>query len=347
MRLAAKLKQLWWLMLVFAICNVVIAVMLYQGNQTEEPKEVTYIPKKDMYDIGILQEADLPEQNKMTEGVIAALQAGGYQKDKQIRVELIQAKGSQKKLEEGAKKMARKGKDLVITVGTTSTKAMAKASQSIPTVGVGVLYFQKDEELSNRKNITGVTDYPLVVTQIRTAARFIKMDSLGMIYNPKDEASMQQLHLLRAVAEKKHIHLYEVAYDENKLPELQFNKLVGHVQAVYVPEDVEILKHFDSLVDVMNDAKIPIIGEQAEMVQRGAVISVSPSYYRMGFSGGRMATWLLKGDVLPSDIAIVRQNDPDLVVNMKQINAMQLPLPGELWQRSRKLYLYDGQPPRP
>ena len=76
MRLAAKLKQLWWLMLVFAICNVVIAVMLYQGNQTEEPKEVTYIPKKDMYDIGILQEADLPETNKMTDGVMAALHAG-------------------------------------------------------------------------------------------------------------------------------------------------------------------------------------------------------------------------------------------------------------------------------
>ena len=173
------------------------------------------------------------------------------------------------------------------------------------------------------------------------------MDPLGVIYNPSDPGSNDQLQILRAVAEKKHIKLYEVAYDEKQKPEAQFQKLVGHAKAVYVPEDVEILKHFDALMKVMNEAGIPVIGEQSEMVQRGAVLSVSPSYYRMGFSGGRIACQLLKGDVLPSDIQVTRQNDPNLVLNMKQINALNIPLPGDLWQRARKLYLYDGQPARP
>lgn len=348
MGLASKLKQLWWLMLIFAICNIVIACILYQGGQPkEETVPVSYIPQKEVYNIGILQAANLPEKDKMTEGVLESLKAGGYVDGKNCKIEVIKANGNEKKLENGAKKMIRGKKDLIITIGSQATHTVSALTKNIPIVGVGVLYFQKDEELMQAKNLTGISDYPLVVNQIRTAARFIKLDPLGIVYNPKDEASVQQLQFLRAVAEQKHIQLYEVAFDENKLPEAQFRKMAGQVKAVYVPEDTTILSHFDTLVDVMNEAGIPIIGEQSEMVQRGAVISVSPSYYRLGFSGGRIACRLLKGDVLPSDIAVTRQSDPNLVVNMKQLNAMNLPLPGDLWQRARKLYLYDGQPARP
>ena len=114
-----------------------------------------------------------------------------------------------------------------------------------------------------------------------------------------------------------------------------------------MPEDTDLLTHFDDIVKVMNGANIPIIGEQSEMVRRGALISVSPSYYRMGFSGGRMACWLLAGEKIPKDILITKQHDPDLVINMRQVNSLNIPLPGDIWQRGRKLYLYDGQPARP
>ena len=345
--MASKLKQLWWLMLVFAICNVAIAIMLYQEPVEKEGATVGYIEKKDLYSIGILETSDLPEQHKMVSGVIAALEAGGYEKGKNIQIDLVQAGGDEKKLEEGAKKLVRNKKDVIIAIGSQSAKAAAKVTKGTPIVGVGVLYFQKEEEMLSQGNLTGISDYPLVVTQIRTAHRFIPMDPLGVVYNPSDPGANDQLQILRAVAEKKHIKLYEVAYDEKQQPEAQFQKLVGHAKAVYVPEDVEILKHFDALMKVMNEAGIPVIGEQSEMVQRGAVLSVSPSYYRMGFSGGRIACQLLKGDVLPSDIQVTRQNDPNLVLNMKQINALNIPLPGDLWQRARKLYLYDGQPARP
>lgn len=335
-------------MLIFAICNVAMAVILYQGGQREkEIAQVGYIPAKSMYTIGILQGENLPEQDKMTEGVMAALEAGGYQKGKNVKIELIKAAGDEGKLKKGAEKLARSEKDLIIAVGSCAARAAVKSTKSIPVVGVGVLYFQKDDAFSDCDNVTGITDYPLVVNQIRTAARIMKLDPLGVVYDAENEGSKQQLKILRAAAEQKGIHLYEMAYDGKKKPEEQFKQLAGKVKALYVPEDPEILKHFDSLVNVMNQAGIPIIGEQSEMVQQGAVISVSPSYYRMGFSGGRIACKLLKGDVLPSDIPIARQYDPNLVVNMKQIGAMKMDLPSDLWQRARKLYLYDGQPARP
>lgn len=345
--MASKLKQLWWLMLIFAVCNIAMAVILYQSSSAEPVNEdVLPIAAKDVYSIGILQSDDLAEQDKMTAGVLAALEGEGYSKGR-VKIDIAKAKGNDKKLEASAKKFARDRKDLIIAIGTDSAKAAAKVTKNIPVVGVGVMNFKKDKDFEGHHNFTGMMDTPAILSQIRMAGCCMSLKKLGILYNPGDAAASLQVEILRDVAAQKGLSLYEVAYQPDKAAEPQIQKLVGHITALYVPEDTDLLTHFDDIVKVMNGANIPIIGEQSEMVRRGALISVSPSYYRMGFSGGRMAASLLKGDLIPEDIPIMRQQDPDIVINMKQVNALNIPLPGDLWQRSRKLYLYDGQPARP
>jgi len=344
---ASKLKQLWWLMLIFAVCNIAMAVILYRSSSAEPVNEdVLPIAAKDVYSIGILQSDDLAEQDKMTAGVLAALEGEGYSKGR-VKIDIAKAKGNDKKLEASAKKFARDRKDLIIAIGTDSAKAAAKVTKNIPVVGVGVMNFKKDKDFEGHHNFTGMMDTPAILSQIRMAGRCMSLKKLGILYNPGDAAASLQVEILRDVAAQKGLSLYEVAYQPDKAAEPQIQKLVGHITALYVPEDTDLLTHFDDIVKVMNGANIPIIGEQSEMVRRGALISVSPSYYRMGFSGGRMAASLLKGDLIPEDIPIMWQQEPDIVINMKQVNALNIPLPGDLWQRSRKLYLYDGQPARP
>lgn len=333
-------------MLIFAVCNIAMAVILYQSSSAEPVNEdVLPIAAKDVYFIGILQSDDLAEQDKMTAGVLAALEGEGYSKGR-VKIDIAKAKGNDKKLEASAKKFARDRKDLIIAIGTDSAKAAAKVTKNIPVVGVGVMNFKKDKDFEGHHNFTGMMDTPAILSQIRMAGRCMSLKKLGILYNPGDAAASLQVEILRDVAAQKGLSLYEVAYQPDKAAEPQIQKLVGHITALYVPEDTDLLTHFDDIVKVMNGANIPIIGEQSEMVRRGALISVSPSYYRMGFSGGRMAASLLKGDLIPEDIPIMRQQDPDIVINMKQVNALNIPLPGDLWQRSRKLYLYDGQPAR-
>ena len=51
--MASKLKKLWWLMLVFAVCNIAIALILFFGNKQKSPEESTKpIPQKNVYSIG-------------------------------------------------------------------------------------------------------------------------------------------------------------------------------------------------------------------------------------------------------------------------------------------------------
>lgn len=346
--LASKLKQLWWLMLIFAICNIAMAILLYNDRPVPvDENPPVPIARKEVYRIGILQSDDLPEQDKMLQGVMASLEAGGYRDGKNMKLEIVKAAGSDRKVKSAVNQFVRSKKDLIIAIGTPSAKAAAKVTKSIPVVGVGVLYFQKDKDFEEHENFTGISDYPQVVNQVRMASRFMKLDPLGVIYNPKDEGALKQVKILRAVAEQKQLKLVEIKYNDSEKAGPQFEKLISQVKCVYMPEDPMVLAHFDEMVKIATDAWVPIIGEQKEMVSRGAVLSVSPSYYRMGFSGGRMACWLLAGEKIPKDILITKQHDPDLVINMRQVNALNIPLPGDIWQRGRKLYLYDGQPARP
>lgn len=335
-------------MLIFAICNLAIAWFMYQSLSAEPADEDVYpIASKEVYTIGILQSDNIPEQDKMTEGVLASLSVNGYENGKKARIEILKADGNQKKLEDLSRKLVRSRKDLIIAIGTDSAQELAKVTKKIPVVGIGVMNFRKSEAFEDHQNFTGITDNPPVLNQIRMAQRCFPVKELGYLYNPSNDVSVLQLKILREVAMKKGIKLYEVAYHPEQPAAGQIQKLVGHIAALYVPEDRDLIEHFDEVVKIMNQAHIPIISEHGELVARGAVISVSPSYYRMGFSGGQTAVRLLGGELIPSDIPIVRQNDPDIVINMKQINLLHIALPGDLWQRARKLYLYDGQPARP
>ena len=83
------------------------------------------------------------------------------------------------------------------------------------------------------------------------------------------------------------------------------------------------------------------------MVKKGALLSISAEYYRMGFSGGRIVLELLKGEKKPFEIPITKQMDSDWIVNMSVAKELGIVLPNDIWQKARKLYLYDGQNARP
>ena len=277
----------------------------------------------------------------------AALASRGYREKDNIRIDVFSADGDEKKLDAQAKKFVKDKKDLIITVGTDATKACVLETKSVPIVGVGMLPPESNNFFDNSYNLTGISDMPAVLNQVRMAAKVLSLQTVGIIFNPKDEGAVIQLNLLRDASEKKGIHIYEVAFDEKEDPISQIEKFSGHVDAVYIPADETVLKSFDEIVKHLMKLGIPVIGENAEMVRRGALLSVSAEYYRMGFSGGRIASELLDGKKKPYEIGITKQIDPDWIVNMSVAKTLKKELPYDVWQKARKLYLYDGQAARP
>lgn len=343
----AKLKNIWWLMLVFGLCNLLILFFVYTEKTAQQQQEVRPIPHKSVYSIAIIQGDSLKEQNKMTAGVKAALLSQGFEEGKNLRIQLSDANGDDKRLTENIRQAIRGKKDLIVAIGTEATKEAAALTKTVPVVGVGAFNMRSDPAFEDVPNITGISDVPAILNQVRMAGKFLDLSTLGFFYDPTNENAVLQLKILRSVAERKHIRLYEVAFDPSADLDTQLAKFTGHVKAVYIPEDERVIGVFPRMAEVFTRAGIPIIGEQIEMTRQGALLSISAGYYRMGFSGGRIASRLLGGNVTPSEIAVVRQQDPEIVLNMRQVKALHVKVPSDVWQRARKLYLYDGMPARP
>lgn len=92
---------------------------------------------------------------------------------------------------------------MIITVGTDATKACILETKSVPIVGVGMLPPESNNFFDNSYNLTGISDMPAVLNQVRMAAKVLSLQTVGIIFNPKDEGAVIQLNLLRDASEKR------------------------------------------------------------------------------------------------------------------------------------------------
>lgn len=337
----------WLLRLLALLCagSLAACLLLRQGG-AEQEAPVQLLPKKEVYAVGILQGDRVPEQDRLREGFLAALAGEGWTPGDNLRVDIVDGGGSRTALEAGAARFRREGKDLVCAVGTDAAEAAARRFRTTPVVGAGVLYFTSQPWFKGHKNLTGTMSLPEVVQQFDTARRVLNARRIAVLYSEDSGEADLQLKWLQSAAADKGITLVKEKVAHNASPEAAAASLAGRADAVYVAVDERMQRHFRTIAAALTAAGIPVVGGDEDMVRHGAVLSVSEDYYRMGFDAGLMAARLLEG-ALPQDLPVRRQKDPDLVVNMAAVNAFHLGLPGGLWQKARKLYLYDGQPARP
>ena len=169
------------MLLLIAVCAVIVMASVIDDHSAVLKKQIRLIPQKGFYYIGILQSDSLPEQGKMVAGIKAALASRGYREKDNIRIDVFSADGDEKKLDAQAKNFVKDKKDLIITVGTDATKACVLATKSVPIVGVGMLPPESNNFFDNSYNLTGISDMPAVLNQIRMAAKVLSLQTVGII----------------------------------------------------------------------------------------------------------------------------------------------------------------------
>jgi putative ABC transport system substrate-binding protein len=326
------------------ICIFAVAGFRYQ-NQKEQ--EGYLIPQKNIYQIGILQDRRTPDQDRMTEGILAGLKAQGYTEGKKISIHRSEAGSSPDMMEKLAVRMEDGSEDLLIAVGDKAARAAAAAKGSTPIVASGAADISQLREDSGKSYITGMNDVPSVTGQLDMASKLVSVRRLGILYNPSDPASASQLQRLRNAASRRGVQLYEVALTSSGEAADKTRLFSGHADAVYLSADESVVSALPDILKITDQLGLPVIGQDENMVRRGALAAVTVDYYRMGFQAGQMAGWLLGGKTVPNDIDPAEQREFDMVVNMAEAKKLHIRIPNDIWQKARKLYLYEGQSPRP
>ena len=108
------------------------------------------------------------------------------------------------------------------------------------------------------------------------------------------------------------------------------NKLIGKVDAIYVPNDTTVVAALETVVKIGKETKTPVFTGETRGVGRGAVASVGLNYTQVGMLAGYMVAEVLNGKK-PGDIDAViayeKVPDNDVVVNKASAEAMGVTLP--------------------
>ena len=118
----------------------------------------------------------------------------------------------------------------------------------------------------------------------------------GVIYNPGEANSVTLLELIRKEAPARGFAVVEAAAPRSADVLAAAQRLVGEVDAIYVPTDNTVVTALEAIVRVGTDNKLPVFAGDTDWVPRGAIAAIGFNYYDLGRQTGKIVARVLKGE---------------------------------------------------
>jgi putative ABC transport system substrate-binding protein len=299
----------------------------------------------DMKTVGISMIVEVPQLVETKQGVIKGLAEKGFVVGKNIKIEYQSANGNMATQQQIAKKFVGDGVNLIVPITTPTSQTMAATTKSIPIVFATVIDPVKAKLIPHFKqpggNITGVSDAPPIEAQLRLFKEIVpKLKKLGFIYNPSLDSSKATLGWVQEQGQKLGIGIVQAAAPTTNEVIPATNKLIGNVDAIYVPNDTTIVAALETIVKIGKETRTPVFTGETQGVSRGAIASVGLDYIQVGTLAGHMAAEVLNGKkpgTIDAVLAYEKIPDNRLFVNAASAKAMGVTVPESVLKRATKV----------
>ena len=295
--------------------------------------------------IAVSMIVEVPQLVQTKDGVLAGLSERGFSDRKNLSVEYQTANGSMPTQQQIARKFVGEMPDVIVAITTPTTQAMVAATKDIPIVFATVIDPVKAKVIGKYDkpggNVTGVSDAPPIARQLRLIREILpSLKKLGFIYNPSLDSSKATLEWINEQGKLLGIEVVESpAPTANEIIPAA-RKLVGKVDAIFIPNDTTVVASIEAIVKIGEETKTPIFTGETRGVERGGIASVGLNYTEVGRLAGHMVAEVLGGKK-PGDIdaIIAYQKLPnlDVYVNKRSALAMGIAIPQTVLARATKV----------
>ncbi|HMK75869.1 MAG TPA: ABC transporter substrate-binding protein [Thermodesulfobacteriota bacterium] len=303
------------------------------------------LSKQSVNRIGVTQSVSNPDFDADAKGFEKALAEAGFKEGSRVIYDRQNAQGDVNRTRSIAHKFLNADVDLIHSIATPSSRAVIKVITDIPIVFSSVTepvyagLIPKGSPVGTKTgtNVTGVSDRWPVTLQLEMYTRiFPRAKRWGTIYNAGDPRSVLYIKQLREAAKRLKVELIEVTTSSSDeiLPAAEF--LARRAQTIYITYDHIALSSFDMIVKVCNEKKIPLFGGDLVCVTKGAMAGYGWDYFQIGYSAGRKAVRILKGEK-PGDIPWEVGGKLVLLINEKAAKAQGAIFPPELLKKADEI----------
>ncbi|MBK3495711.1 ABC transporter substrate-binding protein [Viridibacillus sp. YIM B01967] len=301
-------------MLVLAACG-----SKDKGDSPETSNAGSSSSDEKTYKIGISQYVEHPSLNAATEGFKKALEDSGLK----VEYKIENAQGDSSVNTTVANNLVAGGVDLIFANATPSAQAVAAATTEIPVLFTSVTDAVGAELVTSMEapggNVTGTVDtHPEAIPNtVKFLAEELGTKKLGMVFNSGEQNSRAQVDIVKAEAKKVGIEVVEASVSTSAEVKQATESLVGKVDSIYIITDNTVVTALESVLDVANDKKIPVMVGELDSVERGGLGAFGFEYTDIGYEAGEMAVKILKNGAKSEDIAVAYPKNLKFKINKK------------------------------
>jgi putative ABC transport system substrate-binding protein len=299
----------------------------------------------DMKKVAISTIVEVPALTETKQGILEALADRGFVEGKNIEVDYQNANGNMPTQLQIAKKFVGSNPDVIIPITTPTSQSMVAATKTIPIVFATVTDPVKAKLISQYvkpgANVTGVSDAAPIGEQLDFFKQIIpNLEKIGFIYNPGLDNALATLGWMKEQGAARGITVVESPAPTTNEVILATKKLVGKVEAIYIPNDTTIVAALEAIVKIGWDTDTPVFAGETGGVERGAIGSVGLDYIAVGRVAGGMAADILEGKN-PGDIdAVIAYKVVDkfkVVINKGSAAKMGVTIPADVLAKATKI----------
>jgi len=299
----------------------------------------------EMKKVAISTIVEVPALTDTKKGILEGLAEKGYVEGKNFTLDYQNANGNMPTQQQIAKKFIGSNPDIIIPITTPTSQAMVAGTKTIPIVFTTVTDPVKAQLISRYEkpgaNVTGVSDAAPIGPQLDLFREIIPgLKTLGFIYNPGLDNALATLGWIKEQGAPRGITIIESPAPTTNEVLLATKKLIGQVDAIYIPNDTTVVAALEAIVKIGQDVDMPIFTGETGGVTRGAAASVGLDYVEVGRVTGRMAAEVLNGKN-PGDIdAVIAYKVVDkfiVAVNLGSAEKMGLTIPKSVMDRATEV----------
>lgn len=283
------------------------------------------------YHVGIVQLAQHPALDAATEGFQAAL------KDKlgdKVEFDLKNASGEETNCTTIVSKFVSDKVDLIMGNATGALVAAANATETIPVVGTSITDYAtalqiKDWTGKTGFNVTGTADLaPLDGQAAMIKELFPEVKTVSVLYCSREANSKYQITVITDELKKLGFEVKEYTFvDANDLLPVVQQIVNDKAEVLYIPTDNTAAEHTDSINNVLEPAKIPVVAGEESTCKGCGIATLSINYYDIGHKAGEMAYEILVNGANPAEMEIAYAADLTKMYLASRVKTLGITIP--------------------
>ena len=223
--------------------------------------------------------------------------------------------------------------DLILTLGTPSSKVMSKNIETIPIVFSMVLFPERND--IKGENITGASLNIPVRTQLENLKAVAPdRETIGVIYNVEDNGDI--VRKAGQIAGDMGLILKPFPVKSAKeIPKIKEMK----IDALWLIPDLVVCQPaiIGHILRSSLKHKIPVMGVSQSYAKAGALLALSCDYEDIGRQSGEIALRILNGESLV-DIPVSVPRKTKLYLNLAVAERLRIKIPQDIIKRADEVF---------